>query len=158
MSLLEGSTKDSHIVACCVRLRSGRVVVGGVNLRLTHCVDRFFPSKMHRRAPHRALNYFQAMAAAVTLVDVLYLCYEAHTLIAECFGPEHELDGLLYPDLYVFRRASRDIFQLSYYDTHWISSWRNLCFCRGGRRKAGCACVATWRKQGWICPLVLQYL
>ena len=140
--------------------RGGGVVVwwcGGVVVALRPDVGRFSSPKMHPRAPHRAVNYFQAMAAAVTLVDVLSKVHQAHTLIAECFGPELELDGLQHPDLYVFRRASREICQLSYYDSHWHRQWSFMCLCRGPFEN-GCGCSLLWRQKGWICPLVLQYL
>ena len=96
-------------------------------------------------------------AGRVCLEDVLLEVPEAHTLIAECWGPEHDLDGLQFPDLYVFRRSSRRVFELSYYDVQWLRKWSWLCGCRG-RFQNGFGCCMTWRKRGWICPMVLQYL
>ena len=96
-------------------------------------------------------------AGRLCLEDVLLEVPEAHTLIAECWGPEHDLDGLQFPDLYVFRRSSRRVFELSYDDVQWLRKWSWLCGCRG-RFQNGFGCCMTWRKRGWICPMVLQYL
>ena len=108
---------------------------------------------MHCIGPARE----EPAAGRMCLEDVLLEVPEAHTLIAECWGPEHELDGLQFPDLYVFRSSSRRVFELSYYDVHWLRKWSWMCGC-SGRFQHGCGCSMTWRKRGWNCPIVLQYL
>ena len=93
-------------------------------------------------------------AGRLCLEDVLLV---AHSRTAECLGPEPGLDGLQFLALYKFRSASRQVFELSYYDVQWLRKFSCLCACRGPFEN-GCGCCLTWRKRGWICPVVLQYL
>ena len=120
-----------------------------------HCIGPARACQPGRVLEGAALE--EPAAGRLCLEDVLLEVPEAHTLIAECWGPVPELDGLQFPDLYVFRSSSRRVFELSYYDVHWLRKWSWMCGC-SGRFQHGCGCSMTWRKRGWNCPIVLQYL
>ena len=72
-----------------------------------HCIGPARACQPGRVLEGAALE--EPAAGRLCLEDVLLEVPEAHTLIAECLGPDPELDGLQFPDLYVFRSSSRRV-------------------------------------------------
>jgi hypothetical protein len=99
----------------------------------------------------------EALPCAVSFQTVLEEVEEAHCLIALSLGPDFGLDGLQFPEVYMLRRTSRRVRQISYYDVHWLRACCWECVCEG-EFEHGAGCSMEWRKQGWICPLLFRCL
>ena len=103
-------------------------------------------------------GYIALDADAVSFEAVLEEVEQAHCLIALFLGPDDGLDGdLQFPEVYMLRRTSRRVRQISYYDVHWLRAMCWLCGCEG-QFEHGAGCSMAWRRQSWICPLVFRCL